>query len=280
MMAGWIGKLASRFRAGGDQFAPAEAEDELKIVPFLCSPEKISLDIGADQGGYALLLCNYSIECIAFEPSPDRAAIIRNVAAAKGLPITVETVALSNHEGTAELRMLVNDPGRSTIESLNSLNDPDGSPTISVNVPAKRLDDYGLKSVGFMKIDVEGHEIAVLEGARKTIEASKPNLLIEIEERHHPGALQAVRSFLATLGYEGFYVLDGQVHPFADFEIATYQNPANIGSWKSHWKRFGVYINNFFFLPDGNAGILREAVENLSRNSAAQILDVSESRKG
>jgi hypothetical protein len=49
-----------------------------------------------------------------------------------------------------------------------------------------------------MKIDVEGHEIAVLEGAWETITALKPVLIIE---QNRPGEL---RSMLGELGY-GFY---------------------------------------------------------------------------
>ena len=37
---------------------------------------------------------------------------------------------------------------------------------------------------GFIKIDVEGHELKVIDGAKETIEKHKPNLLIEIEEQH------------------------------------------------------------------------------------------------
>ena len=54
----------------------------------------------------------------------------------------------------------------------------------AVKVPARRLDSIVDSEVGFIKIDVEGHEAAVLTGANRLIHKSRPNLVIEIEQRH------------------------------------------------------------------------------------------------
>jgi FkbM family methyltransferase len=48
-----------------------------------------------------------------------------------------------------------------------------------------RLDDVVTEPVGFIKIDVEGHEIAVFEGAQRMLNEHKPILLIESERRHN-----------------------------------------------------------------------------------------------
>ena len=47
------------------------------------------------------------------------------------------------------------------------------------------IDLERFSNVGFIKIDVEGHEHAVLEGATKTIKRNMPNLLVEMEEKHN-----------------------------------------------------------------------------------------------
>jgi hypothetical protein len=133
-----------------------------------------------------------------------------------------------------------------------------------MRVPKLRLDDYELREVGFIKIDGEGHELAVLQGAQQTIRASLPNLLVEIEERHRAGAIGDVSAFLTYLGYEGFFILDGKVLPLAQFDKSVHQDPANIGSWKEGWERRGVYVNNFFFLPAGSAGVLSRAVSSVN----------------
>ena len=248
-----------------------QSEYELRIAPLLCDMRKISLDIGADHGSYSVNIWSHSANCIAFEPRPVQAAMIRDMANAKGLRIEVEAVALSDSQGLAMLRILTKDPGRSTIETANALEDPEGSPQISVRVPKLRLDDYELRQVGFIKIDVEGHELAVLKGAQKTIQGSTPNILVEIEERHHAGAIEHVSAFLTSLGYEGFFILDGQVSPIAKFDPSVHQDPANIGSWKEGWERRGVYVNNFFFLPAGTGDVLFAAVSSVSLNDPPQV---------
>ena len=52
------------------------SEDELRIAPLLCDLSKISVDIGSSLGPYAVNICNYSANCIAFEPRPVQAARI------------------------------------------------------------------------------------------------------------------------------------------------------------------------------------------------------------
>ena len=53
----------------------------------------------------------------------------------------------------------------------------------TVKVPMRTLDSYQLSNVGFIKIDVEGHEEAVLHGSSETLRREMPNLMIEIEDR-------------------------------------------------------------------------------------------------
>jgi FkbM family methyltransferase len=234
-------------------------EYELRIVPLLCDPRKVSIDVGASNGVYALRMCEVSGRVIAFEPRPAQAAEIREMVSATRLPIEVEAVALSDRAGLARLRILTKDLGRSTIESANVLEDPDGSPRVEIRVPKLRLDDYELHNVGIIKIDVEGHELAVLQGSEQTIRASLPTLLVEIEDRHRANTISDISAFLAELGYEGFFLLDGELLSFAQFDKKVHQDPANIGGWKDNWARRGIYVNNFFFVPIGSGNILRKA---------------------
>ena len=70
-----------------------------------------------------------------------------------------------------------------------------------MEVPVRTLDSFGLTSVGFIKIDVEGHELAVLQGACKTIALSHPILMVEVEDRHRHDAVHTVEEFLSDFGY-------------------------------------------------------------------------------
>ena len=251
-----------RLRLRSDQ-----TEFELRIAPFFCDRQSTFLDIGADRGMYSITLSQYNAACVAFEPRLTFAAKIQELANSKGLKVQVQPVALSDHTGVARLRTLTEDPGRSTIESANVLEDPAGSPQAECLVPTLRLDDYGFKSVGFVKIDVEGHELAVLRGAEETLRQCSPTILVELEERHCPGTVKNVSAFLSTLGYDGLFILDGTAVPISQFVQTSHQNPANVGSWKEYWVRRGVYVHNFFFLPSSRKQQLQEALHQLGAGS-------------
>jgi FkbM family methyltransferase len=187
---------------------------------------------------------------VAFEPRPDQARELATMFDAVGAAVRVEAVALSERTGSSTMRVLAADPGRSTIEDANALADEDGSLVETIDVPSSRLDDYALDNVGFVKIDVEGHELAVLRGATATIERNRPRFLIEAEERHRGNAVAEVVSFLGRLGYDGYFLLGREQRPIDEFVAEEHQNARNIASWKDGWIRTGSrYVNNFVFLP-------------------------------
>ena len=224
-------------------------EPELFLIPALADPKAMSVDVGAAMGTFIAHLLGRSSQVLAFEPRPRQAADLRDMVQTLRLPVRVESVALSDQAGTATLRMLVNDLGRSTIDSGNKLDDPDGSPRTEVKVPMKRLDDYALEDVGFLKIDVEGHELSVLDGASQLVARTRCNILIETEDRHHVGATSAVFEWMSSRGYLGYFLHDGRLTPVQAFDRTVHQNEANIGGWRSGWERRGVYVNNFMFVP-------------------------------
>jgi FkbM family methyltransferase len=219
------------------------------LLPALANRDLDSIDIGASGGIYTLALLPYSSRVVSFEPRIDGVRDLVEMARVLHLPIQVETIALSNHEGKAEMRMLLCDLGRSTIAAENSLLDPDGSPTQSTWVAKKTLDSYHFTKVGFIKIDVEGHEKAVLEGAAKTIDSNRCNLLIEMEERHCQGVVQNVKELFESKGYVGFFADKNEILSIEFFNPAIHQKPDNIGGWKEKWRRKGKYINNFIYVP-------------------------------
>jgi hypothetical protein len=87
-------------------------------------------------------------------------------------------------------------------------------PAQTLRVPVRALDDFELQDVGFIKIDVEGYELATLRGADATIRRCRPNLLIEIDPQ-----LLSEQQFAATFdwltarGYRGHYLHEGQLVP-------------------------------------------------------------------
>ena len=75
----------------------------------------------------------------------------------------------------------------------------------SVRAPVRALDSLDLPAPDLMKIDVEGHEAEVLEGARRTLENARPLVVFESWYRpHDPAAMRAPFETLARLGYRFF----------------------------------------------------------------------------
>jgi FkbM family methyltransferase len=222
-------------------------DPELQLIHHLCDRTKVSIDIGASIGSYTVHLLNFSRKCYAFEPRPDSAAYLVGRLAARSNPrLRVETVALSDHTGDAQLRVLVNDTGRSSIEKENPVEE---SGVVKVlTVPTRRLDDYdAIEPVGCIKIDVEGHEDAVLRGAKRILLRDHPSLLIEIEERHKRHSVNTVSNFLGELGYKGFFFRRNRLHPIEMFRVEEHQDVSNIVRDINVENK---YVNNFLFFAN------------------------------
>jgi FkbM family methyltransferase len=243
-------------------------EPELALLPALADQLRPAVDAGADGRTFIAHLLGRATDVLAFEPRPRQAGDLQEMVKALELPVRVEQVALSNESGTATLRMLVNDLGRSTIDVGNTLDDPDGSPRVEQTVPMKRLDDYSLDRLGFLKIDVEGHELAVLAGAEQTIERTGCNVLVETEDRHHAGAPAAVFEWLRVRGYLGYYLMGERIWPVHTFDRVIHQNESNIGGWRSGWARKGTYVNNFMFIPADRAAAFLDSCAALGAHKA------------
>lgn len=217
-----------------------EAEQEL--LPWACDRARLSVDVGAADGTYLAYLLLYSAGVVAFEPRPEAAARLRAHFGATA-HTQLEEVALSDAPGTAEIRIPVQRPMRGTIAGGNCL---EGASEVRLHpVRCARLDDYQLDAVGFIKIDVEGHERAVLAGARATIGKCLPLALVEAEERYSAGSVAGVARFFEEFGYRGYFLLEGRLRSIAEFDAATHQD----GSHLPDGKRAGIYINNFLFVP-------------------------------
>ena len=202
----------------------------MQIVEELCSADKISLDVGVFRGVYSYLLSKHSLKVIGFEANPimfkylDRnlTSIIKN--------FKLHNLALSNKEGDVELKIPLRkksffkmnfedyyEGGAATIDAENDLG---GKEIHIINVKKAKLDSFQFNSkVGFIKIDVEGHEQKVLEGSVKILEKDVPNLLVEIEKRHRKLSPDYTISFLREIGYKSFVFNKGSL-----IEVKTYKD--------------------------------------------------------
>lgn len=249
------------------RFYGRHGEIELHLLEFLCRRDQDAIDVGANDGSYVHFLRRYARRVIAFEPMPPLARALRRKFR-RG--VVVESVALSDATGTVSLRMPVVDgvvvTGCSTVSSAASATYPAHR---AIDVPMDRLDSVYGGDVGFIKIDVEGHEQAVLDGALETIRRCQPRLLVEVDERLSPGGLARAKAYFTDLGYRGYYVHDGRLEPIDRFSAARFQQPANLPDLTAplqQRERFARYIYNFIFLPPAEpTATLRRLADRLSR---------------
>jgi FkbM family methyltransferase len=180
-------------------------EPEVAFLAQIGPCRGTAVDIGANSGIYSYELTRLYDKVIAFEPNPAAAKPLVSWNSAK---VNVLTYALSDQPGVARLFV----PTSAGIEmngwaSLDRDNCPDAEGLVELQVELRSLDSFGLKDVGFIKIDAEGHELEVLRGARDTIMASRPHLLIEIRKR-----AEDVLFLIEDLGYESFSLLEMTGH--------------------------------------------------------------------
>lgn len=227
-------------------------EVELHLLEFLCRRDADAIDVGANDGSYVHYMRRHAGHVVAYEPMPTLAKALR-----QKFPrgVTVEQIALSDKAGSIELRMPVVDgvvvTGCSTVSDDASAAYPAYE---GIEVPMARLDEVYKGSCGFIKIDVEGHQQAVLEGAVRTIKRCQPRMLVEVEERLSPGGLARARAYFDRLGYRGLFVHQGQLKPINRFSVQTMQDQVNLPDLTASLtarQRFGRYIYNFIFLPPG-----------------------------
>lgn len=134
------------------------------------------LDIGANTGQFAmdLLKTKFTGKLISFEPLPDVYA--RLASNSKGIGNwQTENTAVGNESGYININVSANKESSSILPMLQSHADlaPESKYVASISVPIVTLDNYlkdqqVLKKI-FLKIDVQGYEMSVLEGALETL---------------------------------------------------------------------------------------------------------------
>jgi FkbM family methyltransferase len=220
-------------------------DPELQALPILCDRGKPSIDVGSFWGIYGYFMGRFSESVILVEPNPRARTLLRTNL---GNRVHIIEAALSAEGGgTARMRIpdLGDDEGIAlgTLDPNNAL--PAGRPIQEIEVPLKTLDEISPPNTGFIKIDVEGHEGAVLRGSLKLLSKTRPNFVIEAEERHHPGAVETVVGLLKQFDYRCYFFHGGKMHRFETFIPRVHQNPGSLPS--------GPYTNNFMFSTEQDA---------------------------
>lgn len=210
-------------------------------VDLMCRPGDTVLDIGANVGDWTLsmaLRVGLNGRVLAFEPVPYLAeAIAKTSRINRQDQVEVHNLALSSEDGTAEFSVEQGNSGGSRLGHM-------AGDFSSISVPTRRLDSLlaerpDIERIDFIKIDVEGFELQVLQGARATLARFRPPLILE-SGHESDSERQAQADFLMSLGYDviGAFVPGGLIE---------------IG-WQDYRERSGevavLGLCNYLFLPE------------------------------
>jgi FkbM family methyltransferase len=240
----WLAsRLPDRALASAVSMIYGHVEPELGRLDEISGSGGVMIDVGAWYGPWSRRLARRADRLVALEPTS------RHLVLRQALPSNAEVIqaAASDHTGRAELWSVGAGDGADGLSSLRK-QDVHGN---SVTVPVVRIDDLELTGVTFMKVDVEGHELAVLRGAAQTIQRDRPRLLLEVESRHQP--IDELLSLLTEWGYEGWVLSGRSWHSLADFDLARRQaetlKVASRGMLRLLWP-YPRYVNSVLFVPD------------------------------
>lgn len=168
----------------------------------------VMLDVGAQTGSFSLLAKYFTnSKWYSFEPIKEATeTLIKNLALNHISNVSVFQLACSNFSGKTTLKMpVMQDWGLATIGS----NVQRFTAISERSIECITLDDFvamhNLKKIDFMKIDTEGAELLILQGARKMIERDHPVILMEynpINMRQCGVRKEEVEDFLSSIGYK------------------------------------------------------------------------------
>ncbi len=168
-------------------------EDELVSLSKVVRPGFFAIDVGANIGTHTIPLANlvtHSGLVLAFEPqSLSFRYLVSNVTINNLLHVVCFNKAVGELTGSVKIPLV--DP---TIESnagaMKASGQTEGIPTDVVT-----LDSFALNKCNLIKIDVEGMEPQVLDGARTTIRKLRPIIFVETTMENARDVIQRLADF-------------------------------------------------------------------------------------
>jgi FkbM family methyltransferase len=172
-----------------DEFISQEVQAYTKYFKPLATD--IVVDCGAHIGSFSIAWAPFVQQVYSFEPHPQNfETLVANIEENDLHNVIPFNMAVSDYDGEAQMN------GR--LPENSGTNDIYCTGPGCIPVPVTRLDDIIPGPVDFLKIDVEGAEVSVLNGANAIITNYHPKIAMEV---HGEQNLRAVREILSSYGY-------------------------------------------------------------------------------
>lgn len=202
-----------------------------------------AIDCGGHKGAYSYWMARRvgaQGTVITVEPQPRMVEILRaSFPERLRQRMRIVEAAASDHEGESVLKMRPSSTHGATLDEFEA-----GAEFVCLRVRLVTLDQLVVENactrVDFIKIDAEGHEIAVVRGAMATVAKFRPALLIESEARAHGGTnehLLTLDNLLRPHGYQGRFHDGSGWRPLSELDVNVHQRYGE-----------GRYCNNLLFV--------------------------------
>ena len=189
-------------------------EQEINLVKKFIKSGTDSIDGGVYRGVYSYEMSKYSEKVHSFEPNPIIFKYINKNLKKFIKNIHLYNFALSNQNKTINLKIPIRksnsnkeifeeyyEMGKAPIHNENNFENYE-----NFEIQTKTIDELSFDNkISFIKIDVEGHELEVIEGAKNTIKRDKPVLLVEIEKQYTKKEVAESINFINSLGYKSYF---------------------------------------------------------------------------
>ncbi|SKA33020.1 methyltransferase, FkbM family [Marinactinospora thermotolerans DSM 45154] len=218
-----IGPDVLRVRAPGDYWVPRHLErtglagyEPEALSCFLATLDHARpgavLDVGANVGVYSVLAAARTYRPVhAFEPTPEIAVTARAIAADNDLDLRVEELALSNHTGSAWLRL------SATTDASNSLASGYRRELGRIQVPLDTLAHWRERACvvpAVVKIDTETTEPDVIAGGLEVLRRFRPWVFCDVLPDH--SVQERLMALLEPLGYGWYHLCGDPPYPARD----------------------------------------------------------------
>lgn len=190
--------------------------------------DSTAVDVGANIGNHSVFLAGLFSNVLAFEPNPQVFALLQlNTLGRQIIPLNY---GLSNIASNRILSIDRENLGASRITGDDVDSDSNSLNTLGIEVC--RLDDVAeidaSKTISLIKIDVEGHELAVLEGAVRIIERERPVIVFEQDGDSISNGTSQTIEFLRQRDYQlftirnNFYLGQRRLSRYASFALRLF----------------------------------------------------------
>jgi len=190
-------------------------QPDLLVVERLVDENSTFVDIGANIGLYTKYVSPLVKQVKSFEPVPFTFGMLsKNVTKFELENVALNQIAISSSDGEAVIDIPIQGGARNYYRASLELGVSDKLSEMKIKVPTKTIDSLfvtQIEEISFVKIDVEGHELSVLNGASSFLESAHCAWLIEVDgnpDEENSSAFEVFRK-MEEAGFTGYF-FDGK----------------------------------------------------------------------